>query len=113
MNIVDEEKSTAHGAGPNGAVWAAFMAAGIGAFTMGLVVLLNEAEIFVAPTLYGPAGGVSGRTTIAVALWLIAWVFLHARWRTREVDPGRVVPAVFVLIGLGVLGTFPPVWGLL
>ena len=56
----------------NGAAVAAFLAAGIGAFAMGLVVILNEAGLFAAPSLYPPAGGVSGRTTIAVAIWLIA-----------------------------------------
>lgn len=94
----------------NGRALAAFLAAGVGAFAMGLVVVLNEMGLFVAPTLYGPAGGVSGRTTLAVVLWLIAWAALHRSWRDRDVDSGRVALATLVLVALGVLGTFPPFW---
>ncbi|MGE0361263.1 MAG: hypothetical protein AB7R67_11085 [Vicinamibacterales bacterium] len=97
----------------NGGAMAAFLGGGIGAFAMGAVVLLNEAGIFAAPTLYAPAGGVSGRTTLATIMWLIAWVVLHNRWKTRDIAPGRVGALTLILIALGVLGTFPPVWGLL
>ena len=97
----------------NGSAIAAFLVGGIGAFAMGAVVLLNEAGIFAAPTLYAPAGGVSGRTTLATIVWLIAWGVLHNRWKAREIAPGRVGAVTLILIVLGVLGTFPPVWGLL
>ena len=97
----------------NGSAMASFLSGGIGAFAMGAVVLLNEAGIFAAPTLYAPAGGVSGRTTLATIVWLLAWAVLHNRWKAREVAPGRVGAVTLILIALGVLGTFPPVWGLL
>jgi hypothetical protein len=47
---------------PNGATLAAVLAAGIGAFAMGVFVIANEAGIYAAPSLYGPAGGLSGRS---------------------------------------------------
>lgn len=97
----------------NGAALASFLAAGIGAFAMGLIVILNEAGLFAAPAVYGPAGGVSGRTTFAVVIWLIAWAVLHNRWKGRRVETGRVHTATLILIGLGVLLALPPVWGLL
>lgn len=97
----------------NGAAMAAMLAAGIGAFAMGLFVILNEAGVFAAPTLYGPAGGVTGRTTFATLVWLAAWALLHARWRAREIAPGRVFGLTLALIGAGILGTFPPLWALL
>jgi hypothetical protein len=97
----------------NGGAMAAFLGAGIGAFAMGAFVLLNEAGLFVAPTVYGPAGGVSGRTTLAALVWLAAWGVLHARWKGRHMAPGRIHALTLVLIGLGLLGTFPPIWGLL
>jgi len=96
----------------NGAAAAAFLGAGIGAFAVGTFTLLNEAGWFVAPTLYGPAGGVSGRTTLAAVTWLLAWAILHNRWRGREVAPGTIYAAALLLIVLGIVGTFPPVWGL-
>ena len=97
----------------NGSAMAAFLSGGIGAFAMGAVVLLNEAGLFAAPALYAPAGGVSGRTTFATIVWLMAWAVLHNRWKAREIPPGRVSAMTLILITLGVLGTFPPVWALL
>jgi len=46
-------------------------------------------------------------------VWLISWVVLHNRWKARDIAPGRVGAVTLILIVLGVLGTFPPVWGLL
>ena len=97
----------------NGSAMAALLGGGIGAFAMGAVVLLNEAGIFAAPTLYAPAGGVSGRTTLATIVWLMAWAVLHNRWKGREIAPGRIGAVTLILIAVGVLGTFPPVWALL
>jgi hypothetical protein len=97
----------------NGAALAAFVAAGIGAFAVGFFVILNEAGVFAAPALYGPAGGVSGRTTFAVVVWLIAWAVLHSRWKWRQIESQRVLTVTFILIALGLLLTFPPVWQLL
>lgn len=97
----------------NGAAMASALGAGVGAFAMGLFVVLSEAGLFAAPTLYGPAGGVSGRTTFATLVWLAAWAVLHARWRARELAPGRVLALTLVLIVVGMVGTFPPLWSLL
>jgi hypothetical protein len=95
----------------NGAALAAFLGASIGAFAMGFFVIVNEIGLFAAPSLYGPAGGVSGRTTFATLAWLVAWAVLHHRWKARGIDPRRVFGVGLLLIGLGFLGTFPPVWG--
>jgi hypothetical protein len=94
----------------NGAALAAYLGAGIGAFAMGLFVVLNEAGIFAAPALYGPAGGVTGRTAFAVVTWLVAWAVLHQRWKNREVATGRIHALTLSLILLGIVLTFPPVW---
>jgi hypothetical protein len=79
---------------------------------MGFFVVVNEAGIFVAPTLYAPAGGVSGRTTLVVVAWLIAGGLLHSRWKDRQIASGPVYAVTLVLVGLGILATFPQVWGL-
>ena len=97
----------------NGAALASFLGAAIGAFAMGVFVILNEARVFAAPALYAPAGGISGRTTFAVMAWLIAWGLLHSRWKDRQIYSQRVFAATLVLIGLGIVATFPPVWALL
>lgn len=97
----------------NGAALAAVLAAGIGAFAMGLFVILSEAKLFVAPSLYAPAGGLSGRSTFAVIAWLAVWALLHARWRAREIESGRILVWTLVLTAVGAVLVFPPVWGLL
>jgi hypothetical protein len=101
------------GATHNGGAMAAIVAAGAGACAMGLVVVLHEAGIFSAPTLYPPAGGVSGRTSLAVAVWLITWAVLHLRWSRREIPPRRAWLVTLALTAIGLLGTFPPLWKVL
>lgn len=96
----------------NGAAMAAMLASGIGAFAMGLFVVLHETQLFVSPSLYAPAGGLSGRTTFAVIAWLTAWGLLHARWNRRTISPRPVFTITLALVAVGVLLTFPPVWGL-
>jgi len=96
----------------NGAALAAMLGAGIGAFAIGLFVIVNEAGLFAAPALYGPAGGVSGRTTFAAVIWLLAWAMLHMRWKDRQLDGRSVFVATLVLIAVGLLLSFPPVWQL-
>jgi hypothetical protein len=102
-----------HARGSDGATLAAILAAGIGSFAVGFFVILNEAGILTAPSLYGPAGGVSGRTTLAAVTWLVAWAILHLRWRRGAPDAARVLTLTLVLVGLGLVATFPPVWRLL
>jgi hypothetical protein len=97
----------------NGAALAAFLAAGIGAFAVGLFVVLNETGLYAAPALYGPAGGVTGRTAFAVAVWLIAWAVLHSRWKSKEIGRRRIQTVTLVLILLALVLTFPPAWSLL
>jgi hypothetical protein len=97
----------------NGAAMAAVLGSGIGSLALGVVVLLNEAGVFAPPALYGPAGGVTGRTAVATIAWLAAWGVLHARWKSRDVPPRPVFAWTVALVGLAILGTFPPVWGLL
>lgn len=97
---------------PNGAALAAFLAAGIGGFALGLLVILNETGLFVAPTLYAPAGGVTGRTSLGVVIWLVAWAVVHNRWKGRQVEQRGVFTATLLLLVLGIVLCTPPVWGL-
>ena len=112
MAVVSDSHVTAPGA-TNGAAMAAVLASGIGAFAMAGFVLLNEAGLFAAPALYVPAGGVTGRTTFATIVWLLVWIVLHRQWKSRDVAPGPIFAATVILVILGIIGTYPPVWGLL
>lgn len=104
---------TTPSSGTNGAAMAAILATGIGSLAMGLFVLANEAGIFTAPSLYGPAGGLSGRSTFAVVVWLLAWRTLHAKWQGRTVAGAIVFAWTVALVVIGTVAMFPPVWAFL
>lgn len=97
----------------HGAAMAAILAGAIGSATLGVFVLLGAIGVYSAPAIYGPAGGLSTRSTLAVVAWLVAWALLHRRWAGRDVAVERVGLWSLVLVLLGVLATFPPVWALL
>jgi hypothetical protein len=105
--------ATANPDANNGAALAAFLGAAIGAFSLGALCVLHEASVFVAPAIYAPAGGLSGRAAIASIVWLMAWGGWHRQWKGRQINPSRVFVVTGILLGLGLLGTFPPLWGLL
>lgn len=111
--MIVERRTMTLGSAENGAAMAAIVSAGIGSCAMGGFVLANEAGIFTAPSLYGPAGGLSGRSTFAVVVWLVVWTVLHARWRERNVASAPVFGWTLVLIAAATIALFPPVWELL
>ena len=94
----------------NGKAAAALLAGGIGAFAVGLMTVLVEASkaIKTAFTFSKPVGALSGKTTLAVLIWLVAWVVLGSLWKDKDVAFGKIVVAAFVFLVLGLLFTFPP-----
>ena len=103
---------------PNGPAAAAFLAAGVGAFVLGLMVTLAEASADIKSFLdfsknYGIGSGVgplSGKVIIAVAAYFGSWVVLALALRGREVAFGRVFMVTLILLGLGFALTFPPIF---
>ena len=57
---------------------------------------------------YNPAGTLSGVTTLAIIIWLVAWYALNRLWRAKTVPMVKVNVAAFVLLAVGLLLTFPP-----
>lgn len=92
-----------------GPIAAAILAAGIGALALGLLTTLAEASESVADWLRWSdrVGPLSGKTIVAVAVWLVAWIVLHLWLRRKPYETGRAMAISAVLIALGVLGTFP------
>lgn len=95
---------------PNGSAAAALLAAGIGAFTLAVlavaadrIALLQRAMIY-----YRPTGPLSGVTTSAIVVWLLAWLALDRLWRNRTVALRQVSVAALALLVLSLLLTFPP-----
>jgi len=97
---------------PNGAAAAAILAAGIGVFTIGLMTTLNEISSGLSSRLIWvrPVGPLSGKTGVGIIIWLIAWVILHRMHRGRDVELGKIVRWSWILLILGFVLTFPPVY---
>jgi len=94
---------------PEGPVAAAIIAAGVGALSLGILTTTAEASTSIKDFLsfYDPVGPLSGKTIGAVAIWLVAWVVLHMMYRDKGVGSRTALTSALVLIGLGVVGTFP------
>lgn len=56
---------------------------------------------------YRAVGPLAGKTGLSVIIWLVAWAVLYGLTRSKPMSVKRVLPISLVLIGLGVLGTFP------
>lgn len=95
---------------PNGLGAAAILAAGIGWFAFGLFDLTGQAwpVVRAAFNIWKPSGPLSGVSTAAIGVWLLAWLLLAVRWRTRNLRLGRINAVAFAMLAAGLLLTFPP-----
>lgn len=94
---------------PEGPIAAAIIAGGVGAAGLGALTTLAEASADIKEWLdfQSDVGPLSGKTTMAVVVWLVAWLILHLVYRKRPYETRRAFMISIVLVGLGVLGTFP------
>ena len=99
----------------NGPGAAAILAAGLGSCALGVFAFAGDAEpaIRQALNVWQPTGPLSGVTLAAIAVWLLAWLWLGRRWRRRSVNLVRVNTAAFLMLLAGLLLTFPPFMDLL
>jgi len=95
---------------PNGPVAAAILACGLGCFALGVLAVAADGSkhLDAALNFWNPTGPLAGVTTVAIALWLISWAILAARWKTKSLAFGKVTAASFTLLAFGLLLTFPP-----
>ena len=101
----------------NGPVSAALLAGGIGSAAMGLVTLafeINDKSAF-AKSLnwYKPVGGLSGKSTLSMIIFFVAWAILHFVWKDKQTNFARISSIAIALLVVGLLGTFPPVFELI
>ena len=96
---------------PNGSGAAAILSAGIGAFMVGFLAIAADKSAFLKSlfVFYKPTGPLSGVSTSAILVWLIAWGILEGCWRNRTVALARINAVALLLLGLSLLLTFPPV----
>jgi len=94
---------------PEGPISAAIIAGGIGCTALGLLTTLAEASKGMSKWLQWSdrVGPLSGKTTVTVLVWLVAWAILHVVLRRRPYETRRALTIALVLIAVGVVGTFP------
>jgi hypothetical protein len=101
---------TVHEELPNGPVMAALIAGGLGSATIGLMTVLAEASPSINDALnwWNPAGPLTGKTLVGVIAFFSSWIVLHVIFRGRNVTFAPAATVALILLGLGLLGTFPP-----
>ncbi|MGO9410184.1 MAG: hypothetical protein ACLQCB_05455 [Spirochaetia bacterium] len=99
----------------NGPSAAAVLAAGIGLAVTGIISTLAEAMAAFGKALVWskPVGDLSGKTIIGIAVWLVCWLILGLAWKDRDVSFRPVVIVSAILLIVGLLFTFPPVFQLI
>ncbi len=93
----------------NGPALAALLAAGIGCAVLGILTTLAAANADFSKLLVlnQGVGPLSGKTTYAVAAYLVSWNVLAYLMRGKRYYERPFFIATFALIGIGLLGTFP------
>jgi hypothetical protein len=100
---------------PDGPAAAAALAAGIGVFALGLLTVLSEVSEPIHDWLETwefdqGVGPLAGKTTVAVIAWAVSWIVLGFLFRKRDVSIKVWFVLALVLVILGALGTFPPIF---
>jgi hypothetical protein len=95
----------------NGPGAAAILAAGIGSLALAVLAIVADKSPAAKSILvfYKPTGTLSGVTTVAIVIWLVAWGGLEVRWRKRTVALGLVSWLALGMLVLSILLTFPPI----
>ena len=111
---VEAHPAAAPTARPSGPAAAVVLAAGLASFTLGLLSVLTAASASVsdALTLSDRVGDLSGLTMAATIVFFAAWALLTVLWGHANPPLGRVAVGAAALIGLGLLGMFPPFFNL-
>src|SRR5512138_2364837 len=101
---------------PNGPVAAALLAGGIGCAVLGILTFYNQVfpttAISKSLNWVKPVGTLSGKSNLAILAFVLAWIVLGFLWRGREVNFRVISLVAFILLAIGLIGTFPPVWHL-
>ncbi len=91
---------------------AAMIAAGIGGLMIGILTTGSTISdgLKSALNFWPPAGSLTGKTIIALIVWLISWAALNTSWMDEDYDLRKAFLITLVLLALGLILTFPPVF---
>ena len=105
----DDVVETAVTTGPAAA---AMISGAIGSFIIGL---LTTGSVIIeglgdALNWWNPAGPLTGKTGVGVIAWLISWALLNTVWKGKDYDLRKAFIITLIVVALGVILTFPPVF---
>lgn len=94
---------------PNGPVLAALLASGVGVTVLGVFTTVAAASADFANLLkINPAvGPLSGKTIYATAAFFASWIVAAVVMRGKSYNERPFFVTTFVLVAIGILGTFP------
>jgi hypothetical protein len=95
---------------PTGPAAAAILSVGLASLMLGVLSTLTAASTSVSSfmTWSDRVGDLSGVTTLAIAAFFGSWAGLAVAWRRANPPLRTVVIVSSVLMGLALIGTFPP-----
>lgn len=104
----------ARGRTPTGPAAAALLAAGVGSAVFGVTVVASAMSDSIKQwmTWHGPAGSLSGKSTVAAIAFALTLSVGWAALRRKDPDIGPWVRWSIGLVCVGVVLTFPPVFEL-
>lgn len=97
---------------PNGPVAAVMLGGGFGAAVLGIATVWAQVSAANAALLnwYAPVGPLTGQAILSAAAFFLSWGLFALLWRGRNVNFGAVSLLAFLLLAVGLAGTFPPVF---
>ncbi|MBK5229795.1 MAG: hypothetical protein JJE27_01350 [Thermoleophilia bacterium] len=95
---------------PNGPVAAVTLAVGVGSAALGILTTLSEASKSISDALnfVDRVGPLSGKTIVAMFIFLGTWAGLHGVLKDRDLPWKPFIQATIAMFIVGVILTFPP-----
>jgi hypothetical protein len=95
---------------PTGPAAAAILSVGLASLVLGVLSTLTAASASVSSflTFSDRVGDLSGLTTVATVVFFGSWALLGFAWRRADPPLRTVVIISTALLGLALIGTFPP-----
>jgi hypothetical protein len=96
------------------AMGASMIASGIGSVVLGILVVLAEANVQIKNALAwsSAVGPLSGKTSLMILAFVVSWAVLHYVFQRRAVRLTASFIWTVILLALGLVLTFPPVYTL-
>ena len=94
------------------AMGASMIGSGIGALVLGIAIVLAEVNTGIKTflTWNSGVGPLSGKTGVSVIAFIVSWVILHYAFQRKAISLMTSFIITVVLLVLGLLLTFPPVF---